>query len=480
MEFLLAMGRCRDRRQWAATLAGSGANLFPAARISAVRIDAGVPLLQAVTGVSEPARDSATVQCIQQAALAFYTSGQSVGAVPAEAASSSSGQSSASRFACRLHESVGIADSTDPASWVVIAELFDAVDRRSADSRADTDQSRFEILANAAARTLPDCCQTGTAETGNLFPAASRKRWTHRTRAIIAVIVLAVALVPVELEVEAQGQLLPAGRQRIFAPEDGIVKQLLVEEDQTVQAGTPLLQLRSPQLDLTIGRLAGEIESTQARLRTIRAARNAGRSANPDPASESASGLDLSGEEQQAIQRLEALEAERQLVTSQRDSLRICATSAGVVHQPQLAQRLAGRPVQRGEWLLELQQPNGPWIAELWVPEAQTGPVLQAMQAPGSSTPSAGLSVRLQLPADPGQVLVAPLTRVEHGCRLVRGELVCVATVALPDAAQSEVWRRSGTGVTARIACGRRPLILVWGREVIEFCQRTWFAWSPF
>ncbi|MCK9389195.1 MAG: HlyD family efflux transporter periplasmic adaptor subunit [Sulfuritalea sp.] len=64
----------------------------------------------------------------------------------------------------------------------------------------------------------------------------------HTQRGRITLGVLAVMLFPVRLSVLAPGQLVPANPAVIRSPLDGIVDQILVQPNQLVKAGTPLVE----------------------------------------------------------------------------------------------------------------------------------------------------------------------------------------------------------------------------------------------
>ncbi len=68
-------------------------------------------------------------------------------------------------------------------------------------------------------------------------------QWLMRTRrGRITLAVLLVLLFPVHLSVIAPGQLVPANPSVIRSPLDGIVERILVQPNQRVQVGTPLVE----------------------------------------------------------------------------------------------------------------------------------------------------------------------------------------------------------------------------------------------
>ncbi|MEZ6077503.1 MAG: hypothetical protein R3C56_18090 [Pirellulaceae bacterium] len=64
---------------------------------------------------------------------------------------------------------------------------------------------------------------------------------------------------PYPLVIEAEGAYEPATSRAIYAADDGFVEELLVEDGESVQARQPLVQLRSPTLELRIEQVTGEL-----------------------------------------------------------------------------------------------------------------------------------------------------------------------------------------------------------------------------
>ena len=132
------------------------------------------------------------------------------------------------------------------------------------------------------------------------------KRRSLRTRLkfilpIIVVSLLALWLIPADFIIKAEGQLFPQERRRLFAPDQGIVEEVLVSADETVDSGQVLLRLRNSERDLELNRLLGEHESARTRLQAIRTSRSIG--TGPGSAAQGRN-IDLSGDEQQWHQRL--------------------------------------------------------------------------------------------------------------------------------------------------------------------------------
>jgi multidrug efflux pump subunit AcrA (membrane-fusion protein) len=289
-------------------------------------------------------------------------------------------------------------------------------------------------------------------------------RWKLAT-ALLAGGVLAL-LVPADFEIEARGELQPRERRDVFAPDDGIVDELKVDHGQKVASGEILAVLRNPLLDLEFKRIWGDLQTTRKRLSAVQAARiessgQASSSRLPDVSR-------LSGEEAGLDAAVSALEEQIRLIEQQQADLTVRSPIDGKVLTWDLPQLLRSRPVQRGQSLMTVADPNGPWILELRVADRRIGHVLDARQGGDA----AGLPVTYVLATDPAREYPAVVERIADSVETAPdGESTVVVTVILerPDLATV----RPGAGVTGRIHCGRRPLGYVWLHDLIDVI-RSW------
>ena len=312
-----------------------------------------------------------------------------------------------------------------------------------------------------AARLLP----REVARSGMALPRNPALRWLFIAGAVLAVLIV----IPADFEIEVQGQAFPQERRRIFAPDDGIVEELLVTADQKVTANEPLLRLRNPERELELNRVLGDIDSAVSRLQAIRATRTTtGPTNGNNPAARSA---DLSSEEQQLERKLETLRQEQSLVEQQISALTVSSPIDGVVYQSRLQEQLRSRPVQRGQQLLEIVNDAGGWQLDLQVPDSVVGYI----PVPATSEDVAKVQVQFTLNDDSRSVHEAALNSLDRATHLHDGQLTCLATVDVEKTLTKNL--RPGQTVSARIRCGRESLAFVWFREVVEFWQRKRFVW---
>ncbi|MFN9721413.1 MAG: HlyD family efflux transporter periplasmic adaptor subunit [Planctomycetota bacterium] len=268
-------------------------------------------------------------------------------------------------------------------------------------------------------------------------------------------------LIPARFEIEVSGQLFPSERRRVFAPDDGMVEEVLVLSDQRVLKDAPLLRIRNPERELELNRVLGDIETTASRLQAVRTTRSGSSTRPATEVSESGS------EEQELEQKLRTLREEQVLLEQQIESLTVRSPVDGLVYQRRLQEQLTARPVQRGQMLLEIGNDSTGWIAELNIPDDVVGYVKEA----------AGIELPVEFvrAGRSGHPESATLISLSDASHIEDGQVGCSAFARLNASMTNEF--RPGESVTARIDCGRRSLGFVWFRELIEFCQKKRFEW---
>lgn len=296
------------------------------------------------------------------------------------------------------------------------------------------------------------------------------------------VIVVAVAAIwwgarlPVEFAIEANGRLEPIEQRSVFATHDGSVEQVFAEEGTQVSAGAPLVRLRSPDLDLRLEELVGDIAATTKRRDGLRVALNqlnAGQRDSADMARQLAAEIDSLDERLRGLSRL------RNLVEQQQQSLTILSPIDGEVVSWDTRRQLDSRPVRRGDVLLRVAEIGGPWRLRLWVPDRELAhvagshrPQPPSESADESKTPPR--SVTFKVLSRPWQryqgSLISLGTSVQHRDDL--GPAVPVDVAVDPGDVSHFAF---GATAIARVHCGERPWWYVWSRQAIETLQRRFW-----
>jgi len=268
---------------------------------------------------------------------------------------------------------------------------------------------------------------------------------------------LSLWLIPADFTVEARGELMPARRQHVFAPSDGIVVELARTDGEAVKTGEPLARLHSPALDIEESELAGKQRTVQEELISAETAALKG---ELEPAVRTSRGQ-LTAKVLQLQEELKGLAAQLEIVRRQQAALAVESPLDGIVITWDPERQLAGRPVKRGDSLLTVADTSGPWQLLLDLPDRSAGHVQAARQQRDR------LPVSFQLGTNPGVVGHGSLAFVSSATQLSAESQPAVRIVVdLNDASTSPF--RPGATVVARIHCGRRSLGYVWLHEIWE------------
>ena len=286
----------------------------------------------------------------------------------------------------------------------------------------------------------------------------------HSLFPVIAVCAVAASLflVKQELRIEAYGELVPADRLFVFAPEDGTIESVNINDGAAVVPNTELCVLSNDNLQVQFEGLHGELSATTARLVAIEALK--GR-----PSSTGQDGL-LSAEQLELQERLASLRKQVAIMQQRLGTLTMKSRMNGRVYGDRLRELLTHRPVQRGQFLFEIADPHSLWQLELHVPELDIRHVLNASDQTKGRLPA----VSYALETSPEITRKAQLTSVASSTELqTDGKLSTLVVVDVGEEGFSS--ERPGTGVVAYIQCGQHRLGYVWFRKIIEFVQRN--AW---
>jgi multidrug efflux pump subunit AcrA (membrane-fusion protein) len=295
--------------------------------------------------------------------------------------------------------------------------------------------------------------------------------------ALLAGAIYALAVVPADFEVAAKGKLQPMERRDIFARIDGDIVNVPVRHGQMVQRGDLLAELSSPDLAEEFERLRGrqktvqeKITSTNKRLLDNNRAGTSRLSAYDESR--------LAGELVEYRQEAENVRRELELFADKQKRLRVLANDAGQVVTWEVEESLLRRPVQRGQVLMRLANPDGPWELELYVPEKRLRHILAAQeQAESSSGTTPGMiDVTFMLSSHAGEEYHGQVVEIEQSAE-VRGEEGNTILVRVSVDRDALPHLHDQTSVTAKLHCGKRSLGYTWFCDLIETVQAKVLFW---
>jgi multidrug resistance efflux pump len=276
-------------------------------------------------------------------------------------------------------------------------------------------------------------------------------------------VVLALALIQADFEVEGRGLLQPQLRRNVFARSDGIVTEVYAEHSQECHEGDVLAVMTRSQLEFETTRVLGELATVRQRLSSVEATRL---KLSPQTAADRDKYNQLTAEESELRESLQSLERQHEILKSQQDDLLVRSPLTGTVVTWNVRQLLEARPVQKGQVLMQVADRNGPWVLEVEVPDDRIGHVLAATERRG-----APLDISFMLATEPGT-----------SYRGVIEEIALATDVRPPEAAHVVVTvridrheiqgLRPGASAVSRIHCGRRSIGFVWFHSLWETIQK--------
>lgn len=291
---------------------------------------------------------------------------------------------------------------------------------------------------------------------------AGRAMKTPKAVIIALAIVAAIAalfVIPADFEMKASGELQPVLRNDVFAAADGIVSEIKSRHGDNVKAKQLLLKMESNDLDSELARLQGEHRTASQRLRSVRTLMLKNRRMT------NAERDRLFSQEREVEQNLSGLAEQIAIREETLGHLTVTSPVDGQIVTWNVEELLRNRPLRRGDKLMTIAQPDGPWLLEIRMPNDRVGHILRAQNQRGG-----GLAVDYILTSEPGRRLSGTLVEI-HDRAEVRGAEGSTVLMKVAINKDDIVHLKPGAQVVARVDCGRRSIGYVWFHEVIEFVQ---------
>jgi len=492
-QFVLAVHRSLDLMPTAYAIANEGRRIIGCERVSLILWKAGRCEVLAVSGLDSLDRRAAQVKrlaeltrCVLKAREPFWHTHAS-GDVPPqiEAALHSYLDQSHARLLGVIPLTIAPANTDQPIRASELPLLGALVVEQLSDDRPTSDlATRVELVAQHSASALAAVKAHQSVfllpvwkAIGNLGVVASLRALPKTLAVVIAfaAVVAALVLVPADFEVAARGKLQPAERREVFAQISGVVDSLNVHHGDFVQMNQPLMQLTSHELEEELTALLGEQSTVSEQQAATQRALLDNRHSTGARLS-SADENRLNAELLELNQRLRNLERELTLFREKQKQLQVLSPTAGHVVSWKVEQLLLHRPVERGQALLSIADPSGPWELELYVPERRLKHLAAARQLQPGQQAREPLEVTFTLASHPGQTFRGRVVEVEHTAQ-VRGEdgNTILVRVQIDKSQLPEL--HDQVTVTGKLYCGERPLGFVWFVDLLETVQTKVLFW---
>lgn len=279
------------------------------------------------------------------------------------------------------------------------------------------------------------------------------QRWIARIAC--AALACVVALFPVPQQINAVATLQPRSRQAYYAPANGIVTAVQVDEGLAVKESQPLLQITSHELETQVATLKIDLETTLVDIDEKRGLLNRGENLSPLEKDHLEFQLrELHSVQDSLTQRLAEMETRMQ-------RLLLHARESGTVATWDLKNRLLHHPVQEGDLLVTTYDPDGVWELEIAVPEYRAGLVATAMK----NSREGMVPVHFSLASHPDQLQWARCVKL--AAQVIDGPAASYSaqpsrvlmTTATIDQPQNLPLRKDGAVSRATLECGSVPLL---------------------
>ncbi|MEZ6134118.1 MAG: biotin/lipoyl-binding protein [Pirellulaceae bacterium] len=331
-------------------------------------------------------------------------------------------------------------------------------------------RARCDLVYEHTARALSNSMTHSELFLMPLWRLLGRGMWLFRGSALpktmavlslLAIGLLAMFLIQINLDLEANGSLKPTIQRQVFAHVDGEVAEVYVDHGDAVEVGQPLVKLRNRELEIEITALRGQLDEVREQIVTLE------RMAN-DTTVERVERLRMIGQLKEYAKRKQTLELQLALQAEKEKELIRTSPIAGIVMDWKLKEKLRARPVVMGQVLANIADPTGEWEVELLMPEKRMKYLDDAIKDSGGQP----LPVEYILATNPSDnhTGTLPIESIHQRAELDPTDGPVVKLKVKPDSMEG-ISRRPGAKVIADVTCGRASAAFVWFHEVVEWVQ---------
>jgi hypothetical protein len=239
--------------------------------------------------------------------------------------------------------------------------------------------------------------------------------------------------------------------------------------------GTLLVRLENTELEIKIKEVLGKLAAVDKRIRSVR-----------DDLSEASRQRDfrqelrLEGDLTVAETEKQSLLEQKRLYEVQARQLEVRAPASGQVVTWDVEKMLpVRRPVNRGDVLMRVANPEGPWELEVLMPDKRMGHVVRSQKE--AEEKGEALEAQFILATDPDTPHVGNVKEIGESAepRGDEGNTVPIKVEITEEVKQRLPQPlRPGAEVTARVKCGSRPIGYVLFHDLIAFFQsKILFRW---
>jgi len=366
-------------------------------------------------------------------------------------------------------------DAEGPVGALIVEQIED---NRVAPAMAQ----RIDVVCRHSSVAMANAMEHQSLFLMPLWRAIGKSKFIVQARTLPKTIMVAVAvlvvivglfIVPADFDLQSKGSLEPVNRKDVYAAVEGEVDEFgkdlngkPIEQGSPVKEGQLLLKLQNRTLKAQKVQIVGQLASEIKLLEGIKHQLDTSGSMmkNDEQAR-------LSGQRAESEQKVKSLEAQATIVEGKVTDLELHSPIDGLIFTPEVKNRLEGRPVQPGQALLRVANPEGPWEVELHMPEDRMGHIARAAKL--AEERHEPLQVTYILATDPGTKLKGSVKEIGPSAEIMEkdeGNVVLIkVAINKEDIRLGDI--RAGATVTGKVHCGRRSLGYVWFHDLLAFIQ---------
>jgi len=487
-----------DPRDTAYTIANEGRRLIECDRVSVAIRKGKRCRIEAVSGQDLFDKRSTTVRLLGKLATAVVTSGETVWYTGDTSNMAPQVEDAVQEYVDESHsKAVAVIPLSRPQPEL---EEEDDPDKREApkppfaaliveqieDSRvpARTVQ-RVDVVAQHSCTALANALEYDSLFLMPLWRKLGKTRFVLKARTLpktilvasaVILVLLSLVIVPWPFKAHCDGTLEPVLRRDVFAEIDGDVKEVYKGHNDSVKAGDLMVRLESVNLNIEIETISGDLAEVEEQIASnerhlIRAQMLTQQDALRKE--------QLTSESKELKQKRASLLLQLDLCKEKQKQLEITAPIDGKVATWDPEKLLMGRPVQRGQALMRVNNPAGEWQLELLMPEKRMGHVRRKQTEIKEEDAGDDLTVEFVLATNPNITFEGKVTEIHYQAEVHGDEgntvliKVAVDKEELVDEKNLPLAIRPGAGVSAKVVCENMPVGYVLLCDAIGYFQKN-------
>lgn len=342
---------------------------------------------------------------------------------------------------------------------------------------ADGFTQRVDVVRSHSETALANALEHESLFLMPLWKMLGKATWMFRrhtlpktvlvTGAIVGALAAAL-LVQKDFTLEGDGKLRPEILAKVFAPVDGTVQTIHIEDEQRVDADELLIEMKSIEQEKDLTATRGQLSQLRTEYSVLGFDLDSQDSEDLSPRESS----EKRSRRSTLAQQLETKQAELDLLMKRQRLLTVKSPIAGQVITSRVEERLNGRPIRRGQELLEIAEPEGVWILEVKMPDKRMGHITRAIDA----SENGEIEVDFLLATNTETTLTGKLTKENIAASAeVQGDEgnTVLLTVEFDQTEFNEaiVDPKVGAEVRARVQCGKASYAYAYLHDLVDFVR---------